>query len=79
MNSYISESLKKQGLIENKYYHFGQPAIEKTVNNILSVDKLQIKNKLGLNNNKVLLYATQRPIICNEDFSYSTLAFFDFS
>ena len=74
MNSYISESLKKQGLIENKYYHFGQPAIEKTVKNILSVDKLQTKNKLGLNNNKVLLYATQRPIICNEDFSYYDFA-----
>ena len=74
MNNYISESLKKQGLIENKYYHFGQPAIEKTVKNILSVDKLQTKNKLGLNNNKVLLYATQRPIICNEDFSYYDFA-----
>lgn len=74
MNNYISESLKKQGLIENKYYHFGQPAIEKTVKNIISVDKLQIKNKLGLNNNKVLLYATQRPIICNEDFSYHDFA-----
>ena len=74
MNNYISESLKKQGLIKNKYYHFGQPAIEKTVKNILSVDKLQTKNKLGLNNNKVLLYATQRPIICNEDFSYYDFA-----
>ena len=74
MNNYISESLKRQGLIENKYYHFGQPAIEKTVKNILSVDKLQTKNKLGLNNNKVLLYATQRPIICNEDFSYYDFA-----
>lgn len=74
MNSYISESLKRQGLIKNKYYHFGQPAIEKTVKNILSVDKLQTKNKLGLNNNKVLLYATQRPIICNEDFSYYDFA-----
>lgn len=74
MNSYISESLKKQGLIENKYYHFGQPAIEKTVKNILSVDKVVIKNKLGLNNNKVLLYATQKPNIYNEDFSYHNFA-----
>ena len=74
MNSYISESLKKQGLIENKYYHFGQPAIEKTVKNILSVDKVIIKNKLELNSNKTLLYATQKPNIYNEDFSYHNFA-----
>ena len=74
MNSYISESLKKQGLIENKYYHFGQPAIEKTVKNILSVDKIIIKNKLELNRNKTLLYATQKPNIYNEDFSYYDFA-----
>ncbi|MCT7614608.1 hypothetical protein [Aliarcobacter butzleri] len=74
MNNYISESLKKQGLIENKYYHFGQPAIEKTVKNILSVDKIIIKNKLELNSNKTLLYATQKPNIYNEDFSYHNFA-----
>ena len=74
MNNYISESLKKQGLIENKYYHFGQPAIEKTVKNILSVDKVIIKNKLELNSNKILLYATQKPNIYNEDFSYHNFA-----
>ncbi|MDY0181593.1 hypothetical protein [Aliarcobacter skirrowii] len=74
MNSYISESLKRQGLIKNKYYYFGQPAIEKTVKNILSIDKVIIKNKLGLNNNKVLLYATQKPNIYNEDFSYYDFA-----
>ena len=74
MNSYISESLKKQGLIENKYYHFGQPAIEKTVKNILSIDKVIIKNKLELNSNKTLLYATQKPNIYNEDFSYYDFA-----
>ena len=74
MNNYISESLKKQGLIENKYYHFGQPAIEKTVKNILSVDKVIIKNKLELNSNKTLLYATQKPNIYNEDFSYYDFA-----
>jgi hypothetical protein len=74
MNNYISESLKKQGLIKNKYYHFGQPAIEKTVKNILSVDKVIIKNKLELNSNKTLLYATQKPNIYNEDFSYHNFA-----
>ena len=74
MNNYISESLKKQGLIKNKYYHFGQPAIEKTVKNILSVDKVIIKNKLELNSNKILLYATQKPNIYNEDFSYHNFA-----
>ncbi|MCT7646450.1 hypothetical protein [Aliarcobacter butzleri] len=74
MNNYISESLKRQGLIENKYYHFGQPAIEKTVKNILSVDKVIIKNKLELNSNKTLLYATQKPNIYNEDFSYHNFA-----
>ncbi|MCT7648030.1 hypothetical protein [Aliarcobacter butzleri] len=74
MNNYISESLKRQGLIENKYYHFGQPAIEKTVKNILSVDKVIIKNKLELNSNKILLYATQKPNIYNEDFSYHNFA-----
>ncbi|WP_418186782.1 hypothetical protein [Aliarcobacter lanthieri] len=70
MNTSISESLKQQGLIQANYYHFGQPSIEKTVKNILSVDKFAIKNKLGLNNNKTLLYATQKPNIYNEDFSY---------
>lgn len=74
MNSYISESLKRQGLIKNKYYYFGQPAIEKTVKNILSVDKVIIKNKLELNSNKTLLYATQKPNIYNEDFSYYDFA-----
>lgn len=74
MNNYISESLKKQGLIKNKYYYFGQPAIEKTVKNILSVDKVIIKNKLELNSNKTLLYATQKPNIYNEDFSYHNFA-----
>ncbi|QNM87375.1 hypothetical protein [Aliarcobacter cryaerophilus] len=75
MNNYISESLKKQGLIENKYYHFGQPAIEKTVKNILSINKSNIKNKLKLNNNnKTLLYATQIPNIYNEDYSYHSFA-----
>lgn len=74
MNSYISESLKRQGLIKNKYYYFGQPAIEKTVKNILSIDKVIIKNKLELNSNKTLLYATQKPNIYNEDFSYYDFA-----
>ncbi|MFW2454244.1 hypothetical protein ACN4FY_11715, partial [Aliarcobacter butzleri] len=33
-----------------------------------------IKNKLELNSNKTLLYATQKPNIYNEDFSYYDFA-----
>lgn len=74
MNESIENSLKKQGLIKNKYYFLGQPSIEKTVKNILSMDKCIIKNKLELNGNKILLYATQKPNIYNEDFSYNSFA-----
>ncbi|RXJ92876.1 hypothetical protein CRV00_12065 [Malaciobacter molluscorum] len=75
MNKSIANSLKKQGIIKSKYYYLGQPAIEKTVKNILSIEKKTIKNKLKLNNErKTLLYATQRPNIYNKDFSYYDFA-----
>lgn len=75
MNKSIAKSLKQQGLVETNYHYLGQPAIEKTVKNILSIDKRTIKDKLKLNNDsKTLLYATQRPNIYNKDFSYYDFA-----
>ncbi|MGY0399596.1 MAG: hypothetical protein ACWIPH_06605 [Ostreibacterium sp.] len=77
MNKSVSDSLKAQGLVDRHYYHYGQPAIEETCNYIKKIDKNSIKNRLNLNQKNVLLYATQRPIICNEDFSYAGFAGYD--
>lgn len=72
MNESISNNLKKQGLINSKYYHFGQPAIEKTVKNILLVDQNKFKRILNLNSNPTLLYATTTvPAIFDKDLSYT--------
>ncbi|MDQ7085348.1 MAG: hypothetical protein Q9M36_10670 [Sulfurovum sp.] len=74
MNSLVSDSLKAKGFTDKKYYHFGQPAIEKTIENILQLDVTILKNKMDLKNNITLLYATQIPNIYNTDFSFHSFA-----
>jgi hypothetical protein len=77
MNKDIKISLIDQGLRDREYHFLGQPAIEKTVDNILNLDSKTIKKQLSLKNNLTLLYATQIPIICNEDFSFHSYAGYD--
>lgn len=74
MNKSVSDSLKQQGLIDREYYHYGQPAIEKSCKAIASIDSHVLKQHLGINKNTVLLYATQQPNVYNEDFSYAGFA-----
>ncbi|MDP0561677.1 MAG: hypothetical protein QS721_04830 [Candidatus Endonucleobacter sp. (ex Gigantidas childressi)] len=71
MNKRIKESLVQQGLKNREYYCLGQPAIEQTVNRVAVLDSNNIKSKLNLKNDITILYATQKPIICNADFSYA--------
>lgn len=74
MNQSVSNCLKRQGLTDRHYYHYGQPAIEASVEKINALDIGKIKSKLDLNSHIVLLYATQRPVIFNSDFSYQSFA-----
>ena len=77
MNDNIENSLKEEGLKDRKFYYLGQPAIEKTVNNILNLDSSKIKQQLNLQKDITILYATQQPNIYNEDFSYHSFAGYD--
>jgi len=77
MNKDIELSLRRQGLKNRRYYHFGQPVIENTVNKILNINQNNLKKKLGLTNKKVLLFATQQPVILNEDLTYGQYVGYD--
>jgi len=71
MNKDVEESLRKRGLNDRVYYHFGQPSIEATGKRVNGINPFQIKSKLQLKNSPTLLFATQQPMIYNSDYSYA--------
>lgn len=72
MNESISNSLKKQGLVDSKYYFLGQPAIERTAKNTLSLSQSIISNRLNLEYDTSLLYATTTvPAVFDEDLTFT--------
>lgn len=73
MNKNVESSLKKQGLTDKKYYHLGQPVIEESLKHILQIDKKMIYHKMNIDQNKhTLLYASQIPILHNNDCTYNS-------
>jgi hypothetical protein len=63
MSESISHDLRKKYNHNAKYYALGQPVVEESVKNILSINKFSVRNKLNLNHSKsVVLFASQVPI-----------------
>ncbi len=70
MNATVSENLKKKGLNNRRYFEYGQPAIESSKNQIVSINKNKVRDKTPLKkNSKTLLYASQTPVTFNKDSS----------
>jgi hypothetical protein len=70
MNESVKHTLRTKGLEDRNYYCLGQPAIEKSVNEICKIKKINILKKLVINKDKkVLLFATQKLIEFNNDLS----------
>lgn len=68
MNQSVKKGLIKQGLIENNYHIFGQPAIENTTNVVKQIDAKEALKKLNINNHKkTLLFATQKLLSVNKE------------
>ncbi|PHR62702.1 MAG: hypothetical protein COA47_03060 [Robiginitomaculum sp.] len=68
MNKNVEEQLRSRGITKPKIKIFGQPAIEKTVRSIQSCDRDALRKSLKIQpQEKVLLFASQRLVACNEN------------
>ncbi len=62
MNDSVKNTLIERGLKESQIFPFGQPAIEDTVRNIESIDKMKLRKRYVKGKTRILLFASQRPI-----------------
>ncbi|SHH04096.1 glycosyltransferase family protein [Pedobacter caeni] len=69
MNQSVSEKLRSRGNIESKFYPYGQPILDETIETINSLDIEGIKRNRGLSGKKILLFGPTRNYVFNEDLS----------
>ncbi len=68
MNKSVSDTLRKRGLMDKKYYYYGQPAIEQTSQAVKMIDVDKIKKQISIDKPITILYATQKPMVYDENF-----------
>lgn len=69
MNQNVKEKLISRKLKNKQYYALGQPAIENTKQLVKAMNSKLLKKKMNLNNNKTIVFMTQKMVQFNDDLS----------